>query len=298
MHLVSLLRIPLSFLGTIPLKNRKSLRERVSWHQYHMLHEVIKLRQSLPEPKRQNSLNVPSTSANAWYGTLRARTVAPHPTPEVLAQQTLFRPKERSPVRKTPPLTEARMLVKVALLEMKSTTSATRGLAIRMYQAVNPSWPSSNSIRARLSRIASRPWLRAAKVDLRGAYNQALETHVAERRALHDHSAHILRCIHTMARNFLRLWNHINGRLRKSLRDVTLAFQASSSATKALWEPLRQWMAGFTWASTTWKCGREDTMGGTSSTGSTNFIHSHADIPGGFGDGDTRNRGRLLTHRP
>ena len=31
-------------------------------------------------------------------------------------------------------------------------------------------------------------------------------------------------------------------------------------------------------------------MGGTSSTGSTNFIYSHADIPGGFGDGDTAQR--------
>ena len=65
---------------------------------------------------------------------------------------------------------------------------------------------------------------------------------MAERRALHDHSAHILRCIHTMARNLLRLWHHINGRLQKSLRDVTLAYQVSSRATEALWEPLRQWM--------------------------------------------------------
>ena len=58
---------------------------------------------------------------------------------------------------------------------------------------------------------ASRPWLMAARVDLRGTYNLALNTHMAERRALHEHSAHILQCIHTKARNWLRLWHHING---------------------------------------------------------------------------------------
>ena len=182
-----------------------------------MLHEVVKLRQGLPMPKRQNALTVPWTAANAWYGTLQARTVAPHPTPEVLAEQTLFRPKEWTPAQKAPLLTKARTLVKLALLEMKSTTNATRGTAIRMYQAVYPSWSSSGSIRVRLSRTASRPWLRAGKVErthgivtlkepsrpLRGAYTLALETHVAERRALHDQSAHVLRCIHTMARNWL-----------------------------------------------------------------------------------------------
>ena len=216
----------------------KSLRERVSWHQYHMLHEVVNLRQSLPMPKRQNPLTVPSTAANAWYGTLRVRTVAPHPTPEVLAQQSLFRPKEQPPAQKAPTLTEARTLVQVALLEMQSTPIATRGTAIRMYQAVNPSCSSSGRTQMGLSRIASRPWLRAVRVDLRAAYTLALETHVAERRALHSESAQILRCIHTMARNWLRRWHPINGRLRKSLRDATLAYQLSSRATEALCEPL------------------------------------------------------------
>ena len=90
-----------------------------------------------------------------------------------------------------------------------------------MYQVVNPSRPTSNSIRVRLSRIASRPWLRAARADLRGTYNLALMTYMGERRPLHDQSAHILRCIHTMARNWLRLWHHMNDRLRRFLWEGT-----------------------------------------------------------------------------
>ena len=64
-------------------------------------------RQMLPMPKRQNAQTVPSTLATAWYGTLRAQIVTPHPTPEVLAEQTLFRPKEWTRARKAPLLTEA-----------------------------------------------------------------------------------------------------------------------------------------------------------------------------------------------
>ena len=85
----------------------------------------------------------------------------------------------------------------------------------------HPSRPTSNSIRVRLSRIASRPWLRAARADLRGTYNLAMMTHMAKRRALHDQIAHILRCIHTMARNWLRPWHHMNDRLRRFLWEGT-----------------------------------------------------------------------------
>ena len=47
---ISKLRVPQSFIDTVPRDRLHALRYRVAWHQYHMAHAVILLRQSLPMP--------------------------------------------------------------------------------------------------------------------------------------------------------------------------------------------------------------------------------------------------------
>ena len=69
LHLANMLRIPLSFLETISLQKRQKFWVRVSRHQYHMQHEVVKRRRMLPMPKRQIAQTVSSASTTAWYGT-------------------------------------------------------------------------------------------------------------------------------------------------------------------------------------------------------------------------------------
>ena len=261
MQLVSMLRIPKSFLGTIPLKSRKWLRQRVSWHQYHMLHEVVRLRRVLPMPRRRTAQTFPSTSTSAWFGSLRARTVTPNPTPQVLAEQTLYSPKEPKRSRKRPLPTEGRSMIRLALLEKKRPASTTREAAIRMYQSVNPSWPNSGLIRMRLTRIASKPWLVGRRADLSGgivtlavaprlclsgllsAENALImEAAATERRELHRQSWIVLCHVHGHAKRLLKWWDKVSRRLQDSTGRTERAMEQSSRATEVLWAPLRQWM--------------------------------------------------------
>ena len=107
MTLISMLRIPVPFIEESAPEHRGSLRRRVPWHQHHMLHEVVKLRGTLPMPHRCSAQSVSATSASAWNVSLRAPKVTPNPTPQVLAEQTLYQPKETKRERKGPQLTEA-----------------------------------------------------------------------------------------------------------------------------------------------------------------------------------------------
>ena len=60
-------------------------------------------------------------------------------------------------------LTETRARLHLLTLERKPD----RGAAVRMYQAINPAWPSANSLCNRLSKIASALWLGYQQADSR-----------------------------------------------------------------------------------------------------------------------------------
>ena len=235
MQLVCMLRIPKSFLDTIPPKSKKWLRQRVSWHQYHILHGVVRLRRVLPMPRRRTAQTFPSTSTSAWFGALRARTVTPNPTPQVLAEQTLYCPKEPKRARKRPLPTEGQTMIRLALLEKKGAASATREAAVRMYQSVNPSWPNSGLIRMRLTEIASKPWLMGRRADQSGgivtpavalrlclsgllsAGNAlTMEAAAMERRKLHRQSWIVLCHVHGHTRRLLKWCDKVNRRPRDS----------------------------------------------------------------------------------
>ena len=85
---ISMLRIPLSFVEAIPEKAQQNLRQRVSWHQYHMLYEVLALRRNLPMPPRQHppQQQRAASSVSAWYQTVATRTVVPNPRPGILEE--------------------------------------------------------------------------------------------------------------------------------------------------------------------------------------------------------------------
>ena len=105
---------------------------------------------------------IQSMSEGAWYERLMARKVTPNPTPKILEEQTLFKQRQvKCPVRR---LTETRARLHLLTLERKPD----RGAAVRMYQAINPAWPSANSLCNRLSKIASAPWLGHQQADSRG----------------------------------------------------------------------------------------------------------------------------------
>ena len=91
---ISKLRVPQSFIDTV-LRNRlHALRYRVAWHQYHMAHAVILLRQSLPMPPREaeRAKHTPSHSTPVWYTALRRRAVQPNPSDSTLRSQVHYRP--------------------------------------------------------------------------------------------------------------------------------------------------------------------------------------------------------------
>ena len=62
-------------------------------YQYHIMQEVVKLQGTLLMPQWCSAQSAPITSASAWYASLRARKVTPNPTLQLLAEQTLHRPK-------------------------------------------------------------------------------------------------------------------------------------------------------------------------------------------------------------
>ena len=83
---ISKLRIPQSFIDTVPRERLRKLRYRVAWHQYHMMHATTLLRQSLPMPPRSDGTrsNVDSRSTPIWYTKLRRRVVFLNPDDAML----------------------------------------------------------------------------------------------------------------------------------------------------------------------------------------------------------------------
>ena len=96
MRQISKLRIPQSFVEFIPEKANTALRQRVSWHPYHILHAVTALRGALPIPSRPETTTAPiaSMSEGAWYDRIIARKVTPNPTPKILEEQTLSKQRQ------------------------------------------------------------------------------------------------------------------------------------------------------------------------------------------------------------
>ena len=104
---ISKLRVPQSFIVAVPCNRLHALRYRVAWHQYHMAHAVILLRQSLPMPPREvePAKHTPSHGTPVWYSALRRRTVQPNPTDSALRSQVHYRPpvqKKKPPGRRRP----------------------------------------------------------------------------------------------------------------------------------------------------------------------------------------------------
>ena len=243
----------------------------------------------LPMPTRQSAQTVPSASASPWYRSLRARTVAPPLTPELLADQPPFRPKERALARNAPLLPEARALVTPALLELKSTTHATREAATRMHQAGNPSSTSSGPMRARLSRIAGEArksvrldwplqkgppdagWRRFCVVNIPSGtgdpHSGTTSASQSEwtRPAVHPHGGQGLAAMVTVS------CGAAYGPPRGPLRVHPGPQKSSGGPSDGGW-------ARSTWASASCRRGRGDTRGDMSSTGSPNSIGSHAQL--------------------
>ena len=93
-------------------------------------------------PSRPGHATAPirSVSEGAWYDRLIARKMNPNPTPKILEEQALFKQRQmKCPVRRP---TEARPHLQLITLERKPD----QGAGIRMYPAINPAWPSANSL--------------------------------------------------------------------------------------------------------------------------------------------------------
>ena len=104
---MSKLRVPQSFIDTVPRDRLHALRFRVAWHQYHMAHAVILLRQSLPMPPRvaDGTKHTPSHSPLVRYIALRRRVVELNPSDSTWRSQVHYRPlmpKKKPPGRSRP----------------------------------------------------------------------------------------------------------------------------------------------------------------------------------------------------
>ena len=115
---ISCLRIPSSFVATIPLQAMAQIRYRVAWFQYHILLGVTALQARAP-----GQPTVASTSISPWYGKLRSRTVQPNPTEKNLSEQVRFcqLKRKRRPVRT--PLTRCPEKQVAELLQEPLTTA-------------------------------------------------------------------------------------------------------------------------------------------------------------------------------
>ena len=97
------LRIPQSFVDDLPLPLQPALRERVAYHQYHLLLSVMALRGELPMPPQYTDSFVPTQSVSAWFGSLHPRKTQPNPTAKILWEQLHFSPVQRGPDPPPPP---------------------------------------------------------------------------------------------------------------------------------------------------------------------------------------------------
>jgi hypothetical protein len=89
MEHISCLRVPTSLIEAIPTDLRSQLRERVAWHQYHMLLNTTVLRGILQMPPRDvlGNENSMQPLVPPWFRKLQPKVVTPNPTPSRLHAQ-------------------------------------------------------------------------------------------------------------------------------------------------------------------------------------------------------------------
>ena len=160
---ISKLRVPRSFIDTVPRNRLHALRYRVAWHQYHMAHAVILLRHSLPMPPREaeRAKHTPYHSTPVWYTALCRWAVQPNPSDSTLHSQVRYRPpmpNKKPPGRRRParppdervdrlllqPYSESNacaMLRLISAVQPPVQDKVQQYLATRMATAANPPPP-------------------------------------------------------------------------------------------------------------------------------------------------------------
>ena len=119
------------------------MRERVAYHQYHLLLSVTSLRGELPMPRRCTDSSVPTASISAWFGSLRCRKPQPNPTTKNLWEQVHFSPATSGSDPDTPtPKPAPTLLVpcRIKKLLTQTPTSQNRSKAVR-YLTQHPDTP-------------------------------------------------------------------------------------------------------------------------------------------------------------
>ena len=87
MNHISRLQIPQSLVDSVPSPQKRDLRYRVAWHQYHMIHATTPPRQSLTMPP-----TAPGTASTPiWYMSLRRKAIQQHPTDDTLRTQVSYK---------------------------------------------------------------------------------------------------------------------------------------------------------------------------------------------------------------
>ena len=121
---VSCLRIPNTFIDTLPSKAKKNIRYQVPWFQ-HMLPGVTALRSTLPMPPHVPGQPTPaSTSVSPWYGKLRGRVTQPNPIEKNLSEQVRYRQGKRKQRSARTPQTKDPTKQVTELLMVPLTTAA------------------------------------------------------------------------------------------------------------------------------------------------------------------------------
>ena len=147
---ISRLRIPQSFVNGLPRTLRPALRDRVAYHQYHLLLSVTSLHGELPMPPRCTDSSVPTASISAWFGSLRCRKNQPNPTPKNLWEQVHFSPATSGSDPDTPtPKPAPTLLVtrRIKKLLTQTPTSQNRSKAVR-YLTQHPGTPYTADLKA------------------------------------------------------------------------------------------------------------------------------------------------------
>ena len=129
---ISCLWIPQSFVNGLPRALRPALRERVAYHQYHLLLSVTSLRGELPMLPQCTDSSVPAVSISAWFGSLHRRKPQPNPTAKTLWEQVHFSPATRGFDPDTPkPKPVPTLLVTRRITKLLTPTSRNQSKAFR-----------------------------------------------------------------------------------------------------------------------------------------------------------------------
>ena len=254
---IARLRIPTSFVQSIPRKLRGELRERVAWHQYHMLLGVTILRSTLPMPPRMDSTPTLTTSASAWYGAIRYRKVTPNPTPYTLMTQVHYKAAAGAPP--IPHSTARHTTLSKLASRCLAPTAVTRRQAIDALGTLDPRLPDNSTMQEQLTALASHPWAGAKGLDVqRGCsythppaastdhavlmhpWDRHLDADLVSRHALCTEFIMTLDLIIAAAANEQAVRRTYWGVYDDMLQLTCTSFQG----TKNLWRTLRTWIDG------------------------------------------------------